>query len=288
MTYVPDLIAAYGTLRRAAFPDRVCAAAAAGFRSIGLTTVEYAKLLGEGWTDELMRQTLDRFGMTISEAEYIVGFWAEPGPAGVPGRPALVYADVEAEKLIYRMADEFGVSVMQAVGTFDSRELGDEVPEAFAALCDRAKPHGLDVALEFVPYTSIPDLQTARGIVAAAGRANGGLCVDTWHFFRGGSDVEELTSLDPAMVKMIQVNDGPAVPTSPDRMYDTVSNRVCPGEGDFPVADFLRALWSCGVDIPLSVEIYSLALERYPSGQIAERAATRTWAVAELAAAGLQ
>ncbi len=276
---VPALIASYGTLRRAAFPDRVSAAAAAGFRSIGLTTVEYLNLQAVGWTDELIRRTLDRFGITIAEAEYIVGFWAEPGPAGLPERPALVYADPVAEQALFRMADEFGVSVMQAVGTFDSRELGPEVAEAFAALCDRAAPHGLDVALEFVPYTSIPNLDTAREIVVDANRPNGGLCIDTWHFFRGGFDVSALTSIDADLVKMVQVNDGPTVPTSANRMFDAVSNRVCPGEGDLPVAEFLAALWAAGVDLPLSVEVYSLALEQSTSPEIAERAASGTRAV---------
>lgn len=282
MTHVPDLIASYGTLRRAAFPDRVAAAAAAGFRSIGLTTVEYRHLLTIGWTDVTIRATLERYGITLAEAEFIVGFWVEPGPANLPERPGLVYADPVAEAALFRMADEFGVGVMQAVGTFDSCALGDEVPEAFAALCDRAAPHGLDVALEFVPYTSIPDLDTARGIVTAAGRPNGGLCVDTWHFFRNGGDVSQLAGIDPAIVKMVQVNDGPIVP-GPDVRTETVTMRVCPGEGEFPVADFLRTLAEAGVDIPLSVEIYSLELERSTSMAAAERAAAGTWAAAEQA-----
>ncbi len=284
MTHVPDLIASFGTLRRAAFPDRVSAAAVAGFRSIGLTTVEYTHLLEIGWTDATIREILERYGVTLAEAEFIVGFWVETGPANLPERPGLVYADPVAEAALFRMADEFGVSVMQAVGTFDSRDLGDEVADAFGELCDRAAPHGLDVALEFVPYTSIPDLATARDIVVAAGRPNGGLCVDTWHFFRNGGDVSQLAGIDPAIVKMVQVNDGPLVP-GPSIRTETVTLRVCPGEGEFPVEDFLRTLSDAGVAVPLSVEIYSLELERSTSPEIAERAATSTWAAAERAAA---
>lgn len=231
-----------------------------------------------------IRATLERYAITLAEAEFVVGFWVESGPADLPERPGLVYADPVAEAALFRMADEFGVGVMQAVGTFDSRPLGDEVPEAFAALCDRAAPHGLDVALEFVPYTSIPDLATAQGIVSAADRPNGGLCVDTWHFFRNGGDVSQLAGIDPAIVKMVQVNDGPLVP-GPDVRTETVTIRVCPGEGEFPVAEFLRTLGAAGVDIPLSVEIYSLELERCTSLEAAERAASSTRRVAETAAA---
>ena len=285
MITAPDLVASCGTLRRASFPDRVAAAAQAGFRGIGLTTTEYRNLHAYGWTDAQMRKVLERFGISLVEAEFIVGFWLEPGPANLPERPGLVYADPESERALFRMADEFGVNVMQAVGTFDSRPLGSEVAEGFGALCDRAAPHGLTVALEFVPYTSIPTLESAQKVVVDAGRANGGLCFDTWHFFRGGGAVEQLALIDSATVKMVQVNDGPAIPTDPNRMVDAVSNRLCPGEGDFPLADCLRELWSVGVDVPLSVEVFSLDLERLPSRAIAERAASGTRAV--MAGAGI-
>jgi sugar phosphate isomerase/epimerase len=45
----------------------------------------------------------------------------------------------------------------------------------------------MQVALEFRPYSNIPDVAAAANIVAEADRANGGLCVDTWHFFRAHS-----------------------------------------------------------------------------------------------------
>ncbi|CAB4952865.1 MAG: TIM barrel protein [Actinobacteria bacterium] len=274
-----DLTASFGTLRRAAFPDRLEAAALAGFAAIGLTVTEYAALLGQGWTDADILRILESFGLRIGEAELIVGFWASPGPANVPERPGLVYADPANEALILRMADALGLPCVQAVGTFDDRSVGPEVADAFGALCDRAAPHGLRVALEFVPYTSIPDLSVASGVVSAAGRANGGLCIDSWHFFRGGGSVADLANVDPASTFMIQVNDGPLIPTDENRMNDAVSNRRCPGEGDFDLMGFLGGLWAAGVNVPLSVEVFSTELERSPTREAARRAASGTRAV---------
>ena len=51
---------------------------------------------------------------------------------------------------------------------------------AFAALCDRAGPD-LTVALEFMPYSGMPDLATAWRVPQEAGRPNGGLIIDAWH-----------------------------------------------------------------------------------------------------------
>jgi hypothetical protein len=47
---------------------------------------------------------------------------------------------------------------------------------AFAALCRRAGD--LVVALEFMPYSGVPDLATGWEIVATADRPNSGLLVD--------------------------------------------------------------------------------------------------------------
>jgi hypothetical protein len=35
----------------------------------------------------------------------------------------------------------------------------------------------------------------ADGVGARASRANGGLCLDSWHFFRGGADLAQIAAL---------------------------------------------------------------------------------------------
>ncbi|BCB82812.1 hypothetical protein Psuf_001250 [Phytohabitans suffuscus] len=222
-------VLAWGTVRPASFPDRVAAAAAAGYDAIGLSVPYYRQLLEQGWTHAEMRRVLDDYAVTVGEAEVIFGFCAEPGPAGIPERPGLVYADPEVEAAVLRLADEFGVPHAQAVGTFDTGPPGERAVEAFAALCDRAAPHGLSIALEFVPYTNIPDVATAAAIVTAADRANGGLCVDAWHFFRGDPDWHELAKAGPGLFTMVQVNDGPMVTETGNIRMEAVSRRRCPG-----------------------------------------------------------
>ena len=63
--------------------------------------------------------------------------------------------------------------------------------DAFGALCDRAGDD-LTVALEFMPYSGVPDLATAWQVVEGAGRANSGLIVDVWHWARAGMTAADL------------------------------------------------------------------------------------------------
>jgi sugar phosphate isomerase/epimerase len=275
----PFLVLAWGTVRPACFADRVAAAAAAGYPAIGLAIPDYLALRAAGWTDEAMVALLDEHHVRIDEVEVLFGFHAPTGPANLPGRPGLVYADPETERAAFHLADVFGVRRAQAVGTLDDRPLGPEVPAAFGALCDRAAGHGLDVALEFVPYSSIKDIRTAVAIVEEAGRPNGGLCIDTWHFFRGDSDLEALAAVPPERIQMVQVNDGPAVPDDPDRMADAVHGRRCPGDGDFDLMAFVAALDRPGVSPAISVEVYADALHRRPSAESARLAHDATIAL---------
>ncbi|MEU7812208.1 sugar phosphate isomerase/epimerase family protein [Pseudonocardia sp. NPDC049154] len=265
-------VLAWGTVRYAAFPDRVAAAAAAGYSGIGLAVPYYRRLRAEGWRPAELRAVLDDHGIVAAEAEVLFGFCAPPGPANVPGRPGMVYADPEVERAVVELGDELGVPLVQAVGTFDDRPVDQRVVDSFGELCDRLGPHGLTVALEFVPYTNIPDVSTADRVVTAAGRANGGLCVDSWHFFRGDADWAALSSVPADRIVMVQVNDGPLRPETDDVRAEAVSRRRCVGRGEFALGRFLDVVRPPGDPRPVSVEIYSDALDRLTSVDAAHAA----------------
>jgi sugar phosphate isomerase/epimerase len=174
------------------------------------------------------------------------------------------------------MATLFCARHLQAVGTFNSEQLEDQAVDAFAALCDRAAAYELLVALEFVPGTNIPDAGTATEIVTAAGRTNGGLCVDSWHHFRGHNDDRLLRAIPPEKVFMIQLDDGAAHPVDPDYVTDTVLHRLPPGDGDFDLPGFLTVLWSHGVQAPISIEVLSAEMAQQPPAETAHALANAT------------
>ncbi|ODU07401.1 MAG: hypothetical protein ABS81_01190 [Pseudonocardia sp. SCN 72-86] len=241
-----------------------------------MAIADYRGLREAGWTDDQLVAVLDEHDVTIDEVEVIFGFSAPPGPADVPERPGLTYADPDVEAAAFRMADVFGARRVQAVDRLGEMRADDEAIDAFGALCDRAAAHELGVALEFVPYSSISDLDSAVAVVEGAGRSNGGLCIDSWHFFRGGHSLDALAGVDPTRIVMIQINDGPMKPEDDNRMADAVHHRRCPGEGEFDLDGFVGTLARLGVEAPISVEIYSDVLDRLPSAVAARAAAAST------------
>lgn len=270
------LILANGSIPPVAFEERVAAAADAGFDAIGLSVWEYDRLRGEGYDDDRLRGALDRYGIQVAELEVVLGFAATGLDRLRQPLPGVDYTDRDTEARFFEMAALFGARHLQAVGTFDSEQLEDQAVEAFAALCDRAAAHELLVALEFVPGTNIPDAGIATEIVTAAGRSNGGLCVDSWHHFRGHNDDRLLQAIPPEKVFMIQLDDGTAHPVDPDFVTDTLLHRLPPGAGDFDLSGFLTILWSHGVQAPISVEVLSAELAQQPPGETAHTLAKAT------------
>jgi len=250
-----DLVLAQGTLRSAGFRDRVAAAASAGFTGIGLATRAYARLRDEGWSDAALSAVLDDAGVRLAEAEGLLGF-SSAGQVQSGVLAGRRYADPAAEQLAFAMANAFGVRHLTVTTAFDG-SLEPDAAAAFAGLCDRAAEHDLLVALEPMPCSTVPDLPTAVRLVREAGRPNGGLCVDSWHLYRGGGDEQALLELPPGLV-------------------DTLHHRQLPGDGALPLTAFLGVLHRIGVRAPTSVEVLSDDLDARPPAEAASLAASAT------------
>lgn len=267
--------AGFGAPPRFGFEERVAAAATAGFSAIGLQPGDYEACRTAGTTDRALRQLVEDHGIAVVEVEGLWD-WSADGD-----RLAACRAD---EERIWAVADVFAPRYVTAVdlhppGSAPSME---QIGERFGELCDRSSAHGLQVALEFLPWTCIPNAQVAAEIVEIAGRPNGGVLVDTWHHFRGGGDEAGLRRAS-ARVIAVQVSDaGP--PTSDDLLVDT-ANRRLPGEGDFDLVGLIRVLEQCQVTATVAVEIVGPAFHSLPLDVAAGSAHTATRSVLEAARA---
>ena len=277
----PDLVLAHGTLRGVGFRERVHAAAAAGFAGIGLATGAYARLREQGWTDAGLAGVLDGAGVRLTEVEGLLGF-SSTGAVRSGVLAGRRYGDAATEQRALAMADAFGVRHLTVTAAFDG-VLEPDAAAAFAGLCDRAGEHGLLVALEPMACSTVPDVAAAVRLVTEAGRPNGGLCLDSWHLYRGGGDEQQLRELPAGLVLVVQLDDGPAQPVDPDYLVDTMHHRVLPGDGELPLPAFLGALDAAGVRAPVSVEVLSDALAARSPDEVARRAAEATRRVLRLA-----
>jgi sugar phosphate isomerase/epimerase len=162
--------------------------------------------------------------------------------------PDTCVADFEA---LLTVGAEFGASELLVAGNDpDERRLTDN----FAALCDLALQYGLHPHLEFMPWTDAKNLAQALRIVEQAGRDNGCVLVDAFHFDRSASSLDELRRVAPARLRYAQLCDvaGPRPDDMTEILRQARNERRFPGDGDCDLGELLNSL---PASIPLSLEI---------------------------------
>ncbi len=247
------------------FERRVAAAADAGFRGIGLFLGDYQLLQDEGHDDAWIEHVLERHDLCLAEIEVLME-WC---PLTGRGRHLL--------ELACHLSERFGVRHVHAIGPYSGTT--NAAAKAFAVLCDAAAATGLQVALEHLPFTNVTTLAKALAIVEAANRPNGGLCLDSWHHFRGQREWDVLARLPLERIKSIQINDGPEQPVDPDYYRDTVAHRLTPGTGSFDLLRFLATIRERGYQGPVSVEVLSEDLRELPAERVCMELARGTRAL---------
>jgi sugar phosphate isomerase/epimerase len=127
----------------------------------------------------------------------------------------------------------------------------------FARLTELAAARGLVTTTE-LGAGALRRLDKARAALAAVAQPSFKLLVDTMHFFRFGGTVADFAALDPAVIGHIQLNDVPMPAMIDDYMQEALYERRAPGDGDLPLADFLRHVPEgvvVGLEVPIRSEV---------------------------------
>jgi sugar phosphate isomerase/epimerase len=270
-----DLVLCSGTLPRGVpFRERLAAAVAGGFAGISLWGRDYQGARDEGLSDADIRALLADHGLAVAELD--------PAWWWLPGADLTIPPEVDPEDVfwcraddLFAIADATGARSLNAVDVFGGDWGVDDAAEAFAALCDRAAEHDLVVHLEFLPWSRIPDVGTAWEVVRRAGKANGGIAVDSWHFFRSGADWDALRRVPGSQVLSIQLDDGPAQPEA-NLIEATLHERRLPGDGELDLAALVGILADIGAVAPVGVEVFSDDLHALQPVEAARRAGDAT------------
>jgi sugar phosphate isomerase/epimerase len=126
-----------------------------------------------------------------------------------------------------------------------------------AALCAEASSYGIDVTLEFMPYSAVRTVGDAAAVLAAVGAANLDVLVDALHLARSGGTPADLSVLEPQQIGVLQLCDAPAAAPPADELRDeSVNRRLYPGEGELPLYELLAAM---PPEIVIELEIPSVA-----------------------------
>jgi len=125
-----------------------------------------------------------------------------------------------------------------------------------AELAELARRRGLRIGYEALACGRwVKDWTAAWEIVRAADCDNLGIVLDSFHICSRNNPIEPIAALPADKIALVQVSDAPALvmdPLSLSRHY-----RCYPGQGEYPIVDYLDAVTRSGYRGPLSLEIFN-------------------------------
>ncbi|WP_136810653.1 sugar phosphate isomerase/epimerase family protein [Desulfosediminicola flagellatus] len=176
--------------------------------------------------------------------------------------------DIELARLDAETEPEEYEKVMERGAELGARSIIAQLPdpdreratERFARLCDLAQQFNLSVDLEFPSWTETPDLRTAIQVIRAVNKPNAGMLIDTLHFDRSASRLEELKELPAHWFNFLHLCDAPSEhPSTLDGLLHTArEERFYPGEGGLNIKDVL----ACVPPVPYSLEIPNVHMSK--------------------------
>jgi sugar phosphate isomerase/epimerase len=255
--------------------DRCAQAARVGFSGIGIWHADLEHLLEQGTTLADIRSLLDEHGLRHLELEFLGDWFLDPSDE------RRIAADA-TRRLLFEAAETLPVHHIKVGNLAGSESELPRIVEAFGELCADAATHtDAKIAYEFMPYdTVVNTLDKALAVVEGADAPNGGLAFDTWHLGKLEIAPEELRRVPSRFVSWVELADGP-YGIAEEWLDEVINRRRIPGEGEFPIREYVREFRALGYDGPWGVEILSEELRNLPIEQIFDRAYEST--VAQLA-----
>ena len=126
--------------------------------------------------------------------------------------------------------------------------------DTFAGFCELAASYGLAVAVEFYPLSQVRSLAQALDLVERVDKPGSvGVNVDLLHLVRSGGGAGDIAAAPMQRLLYAQYCDGRRTLDAQDWGWEASSQRLLPGEGEFDLRGFARALppqIRCSVEIP--------------------------------------
>jgi sugar phosphate isomerase/epimerase len=260
------------------FRTRVEVAARAGYTGMGFWHADILEIRKK-YSFEDMKHILDANGIVNIEVEWLLDWFCSGARRAASDQTRALLLDA-AENLRARhiKVADLGNDVADVA----------EMTEAFAPLCRQAAGRGTNVLFEMLPaqFSRAPSLDQVLAITRGSGAGNGGIMLDNLHLQRlniGAAEI--LRKLKAGDLIGVEINDG--MLATPVNFQDSVVNkRLLPGDGEFDIAAFLRAVWSVGYDGPIGVEVLNEYIRKWDLTTAANEAFAKTQRVLSLARRG--
>ena len=121
---------------------------------------------------------------------------------------------------------------------------------------DVAAEFGIRIAYEALAWgTYVDDYRVAWDLVHQVDHEALGICLDSFHILSKNQPLEPISEIPGEKIFILQLADAPLL--SLDQLSWSRHHRVYPGEGQFPLAEFVGRSVEAGYDGVLSLEIFN-------------------------------
>jgi len=227
--------------------NKLNAAAQAGFRAVELFENDLTVFRGKARD---ARKIASDLGLDIIALQPLRDFEAMPEP--LRGR------NFDRGRRKLELAQELGARLLSICSNVSTEAIDDTARAAndLGEFADIARRAGMRIGYEALAWgRHVKDWMAAWDIVRLADRDNLGIILDSFHIFVRGNPIDPIADLPGDKIALVQVADAPALvmdPLSLGRHY-----RCYPGQGDYPIVDYLDAATRTGYRGPLSLEIFN-------------------------------
>jgi sugar phosphate isomerase/epimerase len=240
----------------------VNATADAGFGGVSLWAFHHHAAVGAGASPNQVRAWHTDRGLSVPVVESLIG-WDGGDQATID----------EQCVPVLEVAELYGAKMVAGVVMAPELESADAAAEGLGTLCKLAADRGLDVCIEWLPWSALPDLKSVWKLVQDVGSNNLGIVFDTWHWLRqpGGPDLETLRKIPGSRIHCVQLDDATSKASGDELMAESMSNRLLPGDGDVDWASVLTTLDEIGADPIWAPEVFNVELMALGPAEMARR-----------------
>ena len=161
----------------------------------------------------------------------------------------------------------------------------DRIAERYRALLELGMNTGVTPMLELWGFSkTLSRLSEVFYVATEAGHPAACMLLDSYHLYKGGSDLASLRLLSGAALPVFHIND---YPDTPPRTEINDSARVYPGDGVAPLNYLFRTLSALGFSGALSVELFNPEYWKQPAAEVARRSLEKTKAAVSQSLSGL-
>ena len=227
--------------------EKLEAIAAAGFKGVEIFE---ADLLSFNGTPRDVARMVEGLGLNVLTFQPFRDFEGMPEP-----QRTRTFARAERK---FDLMGELSCNQLFVCSNVSPDSLGgiERAAGDFRELGERAAKRGIRVGYEALGWgRHIHDYRDAWEVVRRADHPAVGIVLDSFHIFARRTDLTPMRSIPHDKIFLVQLADAPWLDM--DVMQWSRHFRCFPGQGDFPLIDYMKAVLATGYDGPLSLEVFN-------------------------------